>query len=370
MADRFVVGDTVTLSNTFAVSGTATDPTTVSLVVTDPAGTATTYTYAGATITKSSTGVYTKNITASTAGVWLYTWTGTGTAADVQDGSFTVRAVAARPLTNYATRDELKSYVGQGGTITLAAGDDAEMDAAITSASRQIDAHCNRRFYLDASVSVRVFAAESATLLKVDDFSTTTGLIVKTDTVGNGTFDRTWTTADYQLEPLNGVNEGLEGWPFWRIRAIDDESFPVDPTGRARVQVTAKWGWAAVPDAVFQACLVQSPRELQAQRRPRSGSSASTSTAASAPAPTSRRPHSRCWRRTVEATSSGLSDGVRPGGRCAQGSQPAWRPSPGCTSTGRCRTTSSPLRRSWRRLRRSSTTTPRSPRASRWRTGG
>jgi len=41
------------------------------------------------------------------------------------------------------------------------------MDAAITSASRQIDAHCNRRFYLDASVSVRVFAAESATLLKV-----------------------------------------------------------------------------------------------------------------------------------------------------------------------------------------------------------
>ena len=30
MAERFVVGDTVTLSNTFKVSGTATDPTTVS----------------------------------------------------------------------------------------------------------------------------------------------------------------------------------------------------------------------------------------------------------------------------------------------------------------------------------------------------
>lgn len=258
MSDRFVVGDTVTLTNTFAVSGTATDPTTVSLVVTDPAGTATTYTYAGATITKSSTGVYTKNVTASSAGVWLFTWTGTGTAADVQDGSFTVRAVAARPLTNYATRDELKSYVGQGGTITLTAGDDAEMDAAITSASRQIDAHCNRRFYLDGSVSARVFVAESPALLKVTDFSTTTGLVVKTDTTGNGTYDRTWTSADYQCEPLNGVNEGLEGWPYWRIRAIDDETFPVDPTGRARVQVTAKWGWAAVPDAVFQACLVQS----------------------------------------------------------------------------------------------------------------
>ena len=49
MADRLVVGDTVTLTNTFKVSGTATDPTTISLVVTDPAGTATTYTYAAAT---------------------------------------------------------------------------------------------------------------------------------------------------------------------------------------------------------------------------------------------------------------------------------------------------------------------------------
>ena len=110
----------------------------------------------------------------------------------------------------------------------------------------------------DGSVSARVFAAEDPVTLKVDDFSTSTGLIVKTDTVGNGTFDRTWTSADYQLEPLNGVVEGIEGWPYWRIRAIDDEAFPVDPTGRARVQVTAKWGWAAVPDAVFQACLIQS----------------------------------------------------------------------------------------------------------------
>ena len=41
MADRFVVGDTVTLTNTFKVSGAATDPTAVSLAVTTPDGTAT-----------------------------------------------------------------------------------------------------------------------------------------------------------------------------------------------------------------------------------------------------------------------------------------------------------------------------------------
>ena len=157
----------------------------------------------------------------------------------------------------YCTLVQLKSYIDQGGQVTLGSGDDAELEAAVTSASRSIDAHCNRRFYVDGSVSARVFPAENPMLLKVHDFSTSTGLIVKTDSTGNGTFDRTWTSADYQLEPLNGVVEGLEGWPYWVIRAIDDEAFPVDPTGRARVQVTAKWGWAAVPDAVLQACLIQ-----------------------------------------------------------------------------------------------------------------
>lgn len=156
----------------------------------------------------------------------------------------------------YCTLVQLKGYIDQSGAVTIGTGDDTELEFAINSASRAIDAFCNRRFYLDAQVSARVFVAESPTLLKVADFSTSTGLVVKTDTVGNGTFDRTWETTDYQLEPLNGIQEGLEGWPYWRIRAIDDEAFPVDT--RARVQITAKWGWAAVPDAVLQACLIQS----------------------------------------------------------------------------------------------------------------
>ena len=155
----------------------------------------------------------------------------------------------------YCTLVQLKGYIDQGGAVTLSTGDDTELEFAINSASRAIDAHCNRRFYLDAQVSARVFAAEHPTVIKVPDFSTSAGLIIKTDTTGNGTFDLTWATDDYQLEPLNGIQEGLEGWPYWRIRAIDDEAFPVDT--RARVQITAKWGWAAVPDAVLQACLIQ-----------------------------------------------------------------------------------------------------------------
>lgn len=158
----------------------------------------------------------------------------------------------------YCTVAQVKGYIDQGGQVTPGTGNDEEWEFAINSASRSIDAFCGRRFYLDGSVSARTYAAENTMLLKVHDFSTTTGLIVKTDSTGNGTFDRTWSSTDYQPEPLNGITEGIEGWPFWRLRSIDDESYPIDPTGRARVQVTAKWGWAAVPDAVFQACLVQS----------------------------------------------------------------------------------------------------------------
>lgn len=156
----------------------------------------------------------------------------------------------------YATVTQLKGYIDQGGAVTIGTNDDTELEFAINAASRQIDAHCNRRFYLDGAATARVFVAEHPTLLKVHDFSTSTGFIVETDTTGSGTFDRTWTTADYQLEPLNGISAGIEGWPYWRVRAIDDEAFPVDT--RARVRVTAKWGWAAVPDAVLQACLIQS----------------------------------------------------------------------------------------------------------------
>lgn len=266
MADRFVVGDTVTLTNTFAVAGTNTDPSTVALTVTDPAGSATTYTYAGGTVTKTATGIYTKDITASTTGTWLFTWVGTGAAADVANGTFTVEALLTQPLTDYATVEQLKGYLDQAGQVELGSGDDTSMARAITSASRQIDAHCNRRFYLDGSTSARVFIAEDTSTLKVDDFSTTTGLVIKTDTTGNGTFDRTWATTDYQLHPLNGVVEGLAGWPYWIIEAIDAEAFPVDR--RARVQVTAKWGWATIPDAVLQACLIQSTANFKRKDAP------------------------------------------------------------------------------------------------------
>lgn len=119
----FLVGESVVLTNTFTVAGVATDPTTVSLAVTTPAGVTTTYTYAAAEITKTGVGVYTKTIAASASGTWVYVWTGTGAAADVAPGFFTVAAPAA----SYVTLTELRALPNLADTAKFT---NAELAAA------------------------------------------------------------------------------------------------------------------------------------------------------------------------------------------------------------------------------------------------
>lgn len=72
-------GDLVRLTVAFTdLGGTAADPTTVTLSVRDPAGTITTYTYAGAQVIKEATGAFYYDLALSTVGVYTYRWTGTG----------------------------------------------------------------------------------------------------------------------------------------------------------------------------------------------------------------------------------------------------------------------------------------------------
>jgi hypothetical protein len=82
MANSYAKNKYVTITATFAVSGVATDPTTVTLKVQNPAGITTSYTYALAEVTKLATGIYSKTIQLSSSGYWAYQWVGTGTVAD------------------------------------------------------------------------------------------------------------------------------------------------------------------------------------------------------------------------------------------------------------------------------------------------
>lgn len=133
--------------------------------------------------------------------------------------------------------------------------DMVRLAGAVQAATNGINTFCGRQFNDAETVSTRVFEVTSDCLAYVDDFSTVTGLIIKTDDGGTGTFSRTWTAADYELAPLNGVVGGEPGWPYWKIRHVGwGQGFP--PFRRACLQVTARWGWAAVPAAVTEACRI------------------------------------------------------------------------------------------------------------------
>jgi hypothetical protein len=151
-------------------------------------------------------------------------------------------------LTNaYATLAEFKIHLGIND-----AEDDVKAEDALNAASRQVDDHCGRRFWQDAAVATRVFRPDDSLCCYVDDISTTTGLVVKVDD-GNGNYTDTLTiNTHFVLKPYNAA---ADGWPFTEIQIVDGSAgyFPTGP--RPGVQVTAKFGWATVPEPVRKATI-------------------------------------------------------------------------------------------------------------------
>lgn len=152
---------------------------------------------------------------------------------------------------SYATLAELKSYMG----ITDS-GSDTLLTAALASASRAIEHYCRRQFNKTTTASARVFCPETPVVAWIDDVHTTTDLVIKTDDGDDGTYETTWDSDEYQLEPVNGVVDGESGWPYYRIKAVSGRRlYPARL--RPHLQVTAQWGWTAVPAGIKQACLIK-----------------------------------------------------------------------------------------------------------------
>ena len=78
--NTYQIDTDVQLTTTFTrlSDGTAIDPTTVSLVETNPAGVEVTYVYGSSAITRTGTGAYAMTITPNMAGYWTYKWKGAG----------------------------------------------------------------------------------------------------------------------------------------------------------------------------------------------------------------------------------------------------------------------------------------------------
>ena len=245
-----------TLTNTFSVSGTPTDPSTISLVVTDPEGNQTTYTYGGSgTITRTSAGAYTLNVGCTIDGLWSYVWIGTGTASDVVAGTWTVSPTTLGHW--YTSPEQLKSRLGITDTA-----DDFEINLSVQAAAASIEEFTGRYFWNSGAGAVRTYRNTSIYDLEIDDLVTITGLA--TDTTGDGVYDTTWTSGQYQLEvtehQYNQTSKG-EWWPYTKIQALGIPGGLYLPyvwawSSQNRVQVTGTFGWLQVPVLVRQASLM------------------------------------------------------------------------------------------------------------------
>lgn len=150
----------------------------------------------------------------------------------------------------YVTADDLASELGI---------DDAEdidtMGLSCAAASTWVTQYCGRDFQKATTATARIFDYKGCGPLEVDDFWTTSGLIIGTDDDDDGTFETTWLTSNYELGPRNGMWDGLSGFPYFHLRGTD-RTFPTFGHRTGRVQVTAKWGWTEVPAAVTKATLI------------------------------------------------------------------------------------------------------------------
>jgi hypothetical protein len=127
----------------------------------------------------------------------------------------------------------------------LGTPDDGRYADLLDAASRVIEDFTRRQFNKGSSATARRFRALDPERLAVDDFYTITDLEVEV----NGT---AWDVADVDPRPWDGVVGGQTGWPFFDLFAVGRTW----PSGRrAKVTVTANWGWNAVPEGIRQSTL-------------------------------------------------------------------------------------------------------------------
>lgn len=151
----------------------------------------------------------------------------------------------------YITLANLKTYLKIDDSV-----DDVILEKIIESASRSIDRIANRRFYLDAAASARTYRPVGNLRVQTDDFGSTTGLVVKTDPNGTGTYQTTLVlNQDYIVEPTNAAASGR---PYTTITIVGSNAFSLPVNNWPQAEITAKWGWPTVPDDVTEATYILS----------------------------------------------------------------------------------------------------------------
>jgi hypothetical protein len=150
----------------------------------------------------------------------------------------------------YATLAQIKSAVRITDAI-----DDALLEMAVESASRMIDAECDRNFF-SSGTATRDFVPNDHYVVDTDDLTQINS--VKIDDAGEGTYLITLDESDYQTEPLNQKVSG-NAFPIYRLRMIGDYLLPIWGK-QATVRIEGVYGFTPTPIQITQACVIQSSR--------------------------------------------------------------------------------------------------------------
>lgn len=155
-------------------------------------------------------------------------------------------------ITNgYTTLNDVKAALNLEDSM-----DNAALEVAIATASRQIDDYCGRFFYKDGTTEVpatRYYTPTDYWILPVDDFVSISE--IATDDNFDRTYGVVWTTDDSMFEPVNNPSRG---WPMSRILAVGAYVFPWNLPQSVRVK--GVFGWSAVPYEVKTAAKIQASR--------------------------------------------------------------------------------------------------------------
>lgn len=145
--------------------------------------------------------------------------------------------------------------------------DDLFLGILVAAASRAIDHATNRQFGNLSAAAARYYDAPAPatdgryvrggisgpwggrSALEIFDLMSTDDLVVEFDQDDDGTFEEA--TTEFDLWPWNAAADGK---PWTHIVFRRGVSVP---TLERSVQVTARWGWADVPAAIAEACLLQ-----------------------------------------------------------------------------------------------------------------
>jgi hypothetical protein len=150
----------------------------------------------------------------------------------------------------YATLAQIKAAVRITDAI-----DDSLLEMAVESASRMIDAECDRNFY-SSGTATRDYVPNDSYVVDTDDL--TEIVSVKLDDQGDGTFVIDLPATEYQREPLNQRVSG-NAFPIYRLRMIGDFIIPVW-VRQATVRIEGVYGFTPTPIQITQACIIQATR--------------------------------------------------------------------------------------------------------------